>query len=42
MSILVAGGGRKCGDVIGTTNSRDEHPVTRCYHPHDSLGTAYY
>jgi hypothetical protein len=42
LSIRVAGGGRKCGDIIGATNSRGEHPVTWRYHPHDLLGTTYH
>jgi hypothetical protein len=42
MSILVAGGGRKRGDVIGATNSRGEHPVTRRLDPHDFLATVYH
>lgn len=41
MSMLVAGGGRKRGDVIGATNSRGEHPITRRYDPHDFLATIY-
>jgi hypothetical protein len=42
MSILVAGGGRKRGDVIGATNTRGEHPITRRYDPHDFLATVYH
>lgn len=42
MSILVAGGGRKRGDVIGATNARGEHPSTRRHDPHDFLATVYH
>ncbi len=41
MSILVAGGGRKRGDIIGATNARGEHPVSRRLDPHDFLATVY-
>jgi hypothetical protein len=42
MSILVSGGGRRRGDIIGATNSRGEHPVSRAYDPHDVLATIYH
>lgn len=41
MSILVAGGGRRRGDVMGATNSRGEHPKTQRFDPHDLLATVY-
>ncbi len=42
MSILVSGGGRRRGDVIGATNLQGEHPTTRRYDPHDFLATIYH
>ncbi len=42
MSILVSGGGRRRGDVIGATNLQGEHPATRRYDPHDFLATIYH
>jgi uncharacterized protein (DUF1501 family) len=42
MSILVSGGGRRRGDVIGATNLHGEHPVTRRHDPHDFLATIYH
>jgi hypothetical protein len=41
MSILVSGGGKKRGDVIGATDSKGAHPKTRRYDPHDFLATVY-
>jgi hypothetical protein len=41
MSMLVSGGGRRRGNVIGATNSKGEHPVTKPYDPHDFLATVY-
>ena len=42
MSILVSGGGRRRGNVIGATNLHGEHPVTHRYDPHDFLATMYH
>ncbi|WP_439631969.1 DUF1501 domain-containing protein [Gemmata sp.] len=41
MSILVSGGGRKRGDVIGATDSIGGESKTRRYDPHDFLATIY-
>ena len=41
MSILLAGGGIKTGQVIGASNSRGETPVDRPVHPNDVLATVY-
>ncbi len=41
MSILVSGGGRRRGDVIGATDLHGAHPKTRRYDPHDFLATIY-
>ena len=41
MSILVSGGGMPMGQVIGSTNSRGEHPVDRPLDPNDFLATVY-
>jgi hypothetical protein len=41
MSILVSGGGRKRGEVIGATDSKGGQPKTRRYDPHDFLATVY-
>jgi hypothetical protein len=42
MSMLISGGGRQRGDVIGATNSKGEHPITHAYDPHDLLATIYH
>ena len=41
MSILVAGGGKRMGQVIGATNSLGEHPSERPLTPQDMLATIY-
>ncbi len=41
MSIMVAGGGMKMGQVIGSTNRYGEHPKERQLDPHDFLATIY-
>ena len=41
MSILISGGGKRMGQVIGVTNSKGEHPVERQLHPGDILATIY-
>ena len=38
---LVSGGGLRMGQVIGSTNSKAEHPVERPYTPQDMLATVY-
>lgn len=39
MSMLVAGGGMRTGQVIGATNSKGEHPVERPLTPNDIWAT---
>jgi hypothetical protein len=39
MSILVSGGGMKMGQVIGSTNSKGEHPHDRAMTPNDLWAT---
>lgn len=41
MSLLVAGGGMKTGQVIGSTTSRAEEPATRRMSPNDLWATVY-
>lgn len=41
MSLLVAGGGMRTGQVVGATNSRGEHPVERLLSPNDLWATVY-
>ena len=41
MSILVAGGGLRMGQVIGCTDSKGERPKDRALSPADLLATAY-
>jgi hypothetical protein len=41
MSILVSGGGKTRGDVIGATDSKGARPKTRRYDPHEFLATVY-
>jgi hypothetical protein len=41
MSVLIAGGGMKMGQAIGTTNSRAEYPKDRPYRMSQILSTAY-
>ena len=41
MSVILAGGGLKTGQVIGATNSKAEHPVARALKPDDVLATIY-
>jgi hypothetical protein len=40
-SVLLAGGGLRTGQVIGSTNPRGEHPATRALRPHDLMHTVY-
>lgn len=41
MSVLVAGGGMKTGQVIGSTTSKGERPKDRKLDPNDLLATVY-
>jgi hypothetical protein len=41
MSMLVAGGGMRTGQVIGATNARGEYPVERVLTPSDLWATMY-
>ena len=41
MSVLLAGGGMKMGQVIGSTNDKGERPRDRPLHPNDVLATLY-
>ena len=41
MSMLVAGGGMRTGQVIGSTNNKGEHPVDRPLSPNDLWATVY-
>lgn len=41
MSMLVAGGGMRTGQVIGATNSKGEYPVERPLKPEDLWATVY-
>ena len=42
MSMLVAGGGMRTGQVIGSTNSKGEEPKTRPLTPNDLWATVYH
>jgi hypothetical protein len=41
MSMLVAGGGMRTGQIIGATNARGEYPVERPMSPNDLWATVY-
>ncbi len=41
MSVVLAGGGLKVGQVIGSTNDKGERPKDRPLHPNDVLATIY-
>ena len=41
MSMLVCGGGMRTGQVVGSTNSRGEHPQERPLTPNDLWATVY-
>ncbi|WP_339749033.1 DUF1501 domain-containing protein [uncultured Rubinisphaera sp.] len=41
MSMLISGGGLKMGQVIGSTNSKGEHPQDRPLSPNDLWATVY-
>lgn len=42
ISVMLAGGGLKTGQVVGATNSKGEHPVDRPLKPYDILATIYH
>jgi hypothetical protein len=42
MSVLLAGGGLKMGQAVGTTDPRGEYPKTRAVGPQDILATMYH
>lgn len=42
ISVMLAGGGLKCGQFVGATNSKGEHPVERALTPADLLATVYH
>lgn len=41
MSALIAGGGMRMGQYVGSTNARGERPQDRPLHPNDVLATVY-
>jgi hypothetical protein len=41
MSLLISGGGLKMGQVVGSTNSKGEHPKDRPLTPNDLWATVY-
>ncbi len=41
MSVLVAGGGMRTGQVVGATNAKGEHPQERPLSPNDLWATVY-
>lgn len=41
MSMLVAGGGMRTGQIVGSTNARGEHPLDRPLTPNDLWATVY-
>ncbi|HEV7223594.1 MAG TPA: DUF1501 domain-containing protein [Pirellulales bacterium] len=42
ISVMLAGGGLRTGQVVGATNARAEHPVERPLTPDDLLATVYH
>lgn len=42
ISVMMAGGGLKTGQVVGATNNKGEHPVDRALRPFDILATIYH
>ncbi len=42
MSVILAGGGLRGGQVVGATNSKAEHPIDRPLKPSDVLATIYH
>ena len=41
MSVLVAGGGMRIGQVVGSTNAKGEHPKDRPLTPNDLWATVF-
>ncbi|MSQ95575.1 MAG: DUF1501 domain-containing protein [Gemmataceae bacterium] len=41
MSVMLAGGGLRMGQAVGSTNARGERPQDRSLHPNDVLATVY-
>jgi hypothetical protein len=41
MSLVVSGGGLRMGQVVGSTNSRGEHPKDRPLTPNDLWATMF-
>ena len=41
MSAMIAGGGMRMGQAVGSTNARGERPQDRPLHPNDVLATVY-
>src|SRR5947207_10473300 len=42
ISVLMAGGGLRMGQVVGATNGNGEYPVESAYRPEDVLATIYH
>lgn len=42
MSVVMAGGGLKMGQIVGATNPKGEHPIERPLRPDDVLATIYH
>ncbi|MEQ9411852.1 MAG: DUF1501 domain-containing protein [Fuerstiella sp.] len=42
MSVVMAGGGLRTGQVVGATNSKAEHPISSPLRPDDVLATIYH
>lgn len=42
ISVMLAGGGIRGGQVVGATNSKAEHPIDRALKPADILATVYH
>ena len=42
MSVILAGGGLKMGQVVGSTNDKAEHPTECSLVPADVLATIYH
>jgi hypothetical protein len=42
ISVMLAGGGLRGGQVVGATNAKAEHPVRRALKPADVLATVYH
>lgn len=42
MTVMMAGGGLRTGQVVGATNALGEHPIESPYRPEDVLATIYH